>query len=143
MNIIPPLSVDLETAEEYFANRLHADAWVSASEENKQKALTWGAVIIRNGFLWETEAHSETEWAKPVQYGVCEEALWLLKIDPSDYPAILTKGLASGNAGAVSATFSKEFVAPLVCPMAISLIGVLGTLNTDEAGTIKSTMLGG
>lgn len=143
MAIPPVLSVSLETAEKYFANRLHANAWSAASDEDKQRALAWGASIIRNGFLWEDEAYSETEWAIPVVYGVCEEALWLLKIDPTEYPVALTKGLASGNAGAVSATFSREFIAPLVCSAAVSLIGVLGTLNTDEAGTIKSTMLGG
>lgn len=141
---IPPLAVDLAFAESYFSNRLHADAWGAASETDKAKALSWAASIIQNAFIWqEGEAYSETEWAVPVLYAVCEEAFWLLKIDPTDYPAVLTKGLISGNAGSVSGTFSKEMVAPLVCKAAISLIGILGTLNDDEAGTVVSTMLGG
>lgn len=139
----PTLAVSMEFAEAYFENRLHADAWTSASETDKAKALTWADAIIQNGFQWEQGAYTDTEWAVPVQYAVCEEALWLLKLDPSDYPAALTQGLASGAAGAVNASFSKEMVAPLVCPMAVSLIGVLGVLNEPESGTIRSTMLEG
>ena len=96
----PTLAVPIEFAEAYFENRLHADAWTSAS-------------------------------------------VWLLKLDPTDYPAALTQGLASGSAGAVSASFSKDMVAPLVCPTAVSLVGVLGVLNEPENGTIRSTMLEG
>lgn len=139
----PTLAVPIEFAEAYFENRLHADAWTSASDSDKAKALTWADTIIQNGFQWEQGAYTDTEWAVPVQYAVCEEALWLLKIDPSEYPVILTKGLLSGNAGAVSGTFSKDMVAPLVCPTAVSLVGVLGVLNEPENGTIRSTMLEG
>ena len=140
----PTLAVPIEFAEAYFENRLHADAWTSASETDKTKALSWASVIIQNAFLWEDSAiDTEGEWAVPVRYGVCEQALWLLKLDPTDYPAALTQGLASGSAGAVSASFSKDMVAPLVCPTAVSLVGVLGVLNEPENGTIRSTMLEG
>ena len=141
MNSQPTLAVTIEFAEAYFENRLHADAWTSASDTDKAKALTWADTIIQNGFQWEQGAYTDTDWAVPVQYAVCEEALWLLKIDPTEYPAALTQGLASGSAGAVSASFSKEMVAPLVCASAISLIGTLGVLNDESAGTLKSTML--
>lgn len=138
----PPITVTLSQAEKYFKNRLHADVWDNASETDKTKALSWACVIIQNAFLWEDSAiDAEGEWAVPVRYGVCEQALWLLKLDPTDYPAALTQGLASGSAGAVSASFSKEMVAPLVCASAISLIGTLGVLNDESAGTLKSTML--
>lgn len=141
---LPPLTVTLSQAEKYFKNRLHADVWNSASEADKTKALSWAGVMIQNAFLWEQGViDSEGEWAVPVRYGVCEQALWILKLDPTDYPAALTKGLASGSAGAVNATFSKEMVAPLICPVAVSLIGILGVLNDDSAGTLKSTMLEG
>lgn len=139
----PALSVSLESAEVYFANRLHASAWLSASEEDKSKALAWGAAIIRNAFVWSDEAYTEETWADAVHFAVCEEAIWLLKLDPTEYPAILTKGLVSGSVGSVNATFSKEMIAPLVCLAAKSLIGDLGTLNDDGYGTITSTMLGG
>lgn len=139
----PILSVTIEFAEAYFANRLRADSWNNASETDKAKALSFAAKVIQNAFSWEQDAYTESEWAVPVQYAVCEEALWLLKIDPTDYPAVLTKGLVSGNAGAVSGTFSKEMVAPLVCPAALSLVGILGVLNEPENGTLKSTMLEG
>lgn len=140
----PTLAVPIEFAEAYFENRLHADAWDAASESDKTKALAWGSAMIQNAFLWEADAvDAEGEWAVPVRYAVCEQALWLLKLDPTEYPAALTKGLISGSAGAVNATFSKEMVAPLICPAAISLIGVLGTLNEPDAGTVVSTMLEG
>ena len=44
----PALSVSPEYAEGYFANRLHADAWISASEADKEKALSWSAAVIEN-----------------------------------------------------------------------------------------------
>lgn len=137
----PVLAVSVETAEAYFGNRLYADAWNNASATDKAKALVWADTIIENSFDWNDTAYSATEWAMSVQYAVCEQALWLLKVDPSDYPAVLTKGLSSGTAGSVSGTFSKEMVAPLVCRAAVALVGELGTLSTENLGSVKSTML--
>ncbi len=141
--VLPALSVSLESAEGYFAKRLHAGLWDSASETDKQKALSWSASVIRNAYVWNSEACTEEGWNEAVHYAVCEEALWLLKVDPTDYPAVLTKGLVSGSVGSVSGTFSKEMTAPLVCAAARSLIGELGTLCNDGLGTIKCKMLGG
>lgn len=138
----PELTVISEFASEYFANRLHTDVWDTAVESDRVKSLAWASVVIRSAFFWNAGAWTESEWAEPVRFAVCEEALWLLKLDPTEYPAILTKGLVSGSAGSVSGTFSREMTAPLVCPAAESLIGELGTLNDGSAGTLKCTMLG-
>ena len=147
LSFLPPrqaLYVSLETAEGYFSNRLHSDLWDSASETDRKKALAWSASVIQNAYIWNDGAYTEEDgWNEAVQYAVCEEAIWLLKVDPTDYPAILTKGLVSGSVGSVSGTFSKEMVAPLVCLAARSLIGELGTLLDDGFGTVRSTMLGG
>ena len=139
----PPFTVSPEYAESYFANRLHADAWISASETDKGKALSWSAAVIQNACVWNEGAWTEEGWHEAVRYAVCEEALWLLKVDPTEYPAILTKGLVSGNVGSVSGTFSRDMVAPLVCAAARALIGELGTFNDDGLGTVRSAMLGG
>ena len=139
----PELSVMPEFAAEYFAKRLHTGVWDAADESDRAKSLAWASAVIRSAFIWTDVAWTESEWAEPVRYAVCEEALWFLKLDPTEYPAILTKGLVSGNAGSVSGTFSREMVAPLVCPAASALVGELGTLNGGSAGTLTCTMLGG
>lgn len=137
---IPPLSVSPEFADSYFRNRLHTGTWDTATPEDKSKALSWASTIILGSFSWSEFAYSNDLWALPVQYAVCEEALWLLRLDPSEYPEILTKGVSSAKTEPVQATFSKEFLAPFVCLAARKLVGDLGTI-TDGFGTVKSTML--
>lgn len=141
MTEIPALSVPLEFAENYFSSRLHSDTWFNASSEDKARSLTWAGRIIQYAFSWDVSAYSSIGWALPIQFAVCEQALWCLKRDPSEYPEILTRGISEGKAEPVSAKFSKEFILPLVCLSAKSLIGDLGTLLDDGYGTVRSTML--
>ena len=85
----PELTVTSEFASEYFANRLHTDVWDTAVESDRVKSLAWASVVIRSAFFWNAGAWTESAWAEPVRFAVCEEALWLLKLDPTEYPCLL------------------------------------------------------
>ena len=63
----------LQKAEEYFASRLDADAWDSAGDLSKSKALAQA----------EKQLESYRSRASNTQffYAVCEQALWLLQGD--------------------------------------------------------------
>ena len=137
----PELNVSIETAEAYFDLRLRSERWKCADLETKQQALTWASRIIQNGFEWNRGAYTAERWSNAVQFAVCEQALWVLKLDPSEYPAILTKGIVEGVAQPVSAKFSKDFIAPWICYPAKALIGELGTCLDGGYGSVRSTML--
>lgn len=137
----PDLIVPVEIADQYFSLRLRSDAWQTATPEQKTQALTWAGRIIQYAYSWDKAAFTSVGWALPVQFAVCEQALWVLKRDPTEYPEILTRGIVEGKAQPVSAKFSKDFIVPLVCLPAKALVGDLGTLLTDGYGTLKSSML--
>lgn len=141
----PELTIALSDAESYFANRLYADTWDSRSSPDKLKAVSWATAIIGGAFVFGENAYSIendiTIWDTHVVAAVCEQALWCLRADPTEYPALLTLGISEGAAGA-SAKFDRSFVAPLICETAKALVGELGVLNS-ESGTIKSYFLGG
>ena len=124
---VPDLTVSLEEANAYFAGRLYADKWIEASETDRRKSLVWSASLIRTGFLWSSSAYSGTEWNTAVISAVCEEALWLIKRDPTDYPAVLTKGVRRMTAGFVSAELDPGLTSPLICSAAEEMIGGHGT----------------
>jgi hypothetical protein len=58
------------------------------------------------------------------------------------YPDTLTKGIVSAAIGGASATFSKDFIAPLICEEAKLAIGDAGYFVKDTA-VIQTMPLGG
>lgn len=145
--------LDLDWANTYFVNRLRNSIWTSANLEERLSALTMACNIIIPSFTWSAEAFFNVEkiaddgttetledCATQIKVAIAEQALWLLKVDPTEYPEILTLGIQSGSAGSVSGTFSKEFIAPLVCPLAKQIIGELGEFEdySDSVGRGRS-----
>ncbi len=140
--------ITLEAANVYFENRLHADAWTSASNADRTKSLTMAERMIRATFDFVEGVIPEEEsglagYASFVIYGICEQALYLLELDPTKYPELLTLGIASANAGA-GAVFDRSMVAPFISPTAIRMIGSLGTFDdkANNTGKIASLSLG-
>ncbi|MDD3587243.1 MAG: hypothetical protein PHQ75_08665, partial [Thermoguttaceae bacterium] len=72
---------------------------------------------------------------------VCEQALWVLRLDPAVYPEALIQGIASASAAGSSATFSRQFVPPLLCPVTQCLLAKIGTCHMGVMGSIDSTTL--
>ena len=131
-------SLTTEWANPYFAKRLRSDVWDSASGDDRTKALTMATNMILSSFQFTDEAFFKDEndlddCVEPIKMAIAEQALWLLKVDPTNYPELLTLGLASGSVGSVSATFRRDFIAPLICAVAKQLIGDYGTFNDYDS----------
>jgi hypothetical protein len=116
--------VSLEWATDYFDNfRPKADEWGTADESTRRQYLGWASVLIKSAFVFRTDV--EIEDNDRIRAATCEQALWLMR-RTDVYPEALTKGIVTASVGAVSATFSKDFVAPLICEEAKLVIGELG-----------------
>ncbi|MBQ9873737.1 MAG: hypothetical protein IJM30_04685 [Thermoguttaceae bacterium] len=143
----PRPTVSLDEASALFANRLYAEPWFAASEDDRRKALEWASRLISGAFLFSTSAFRTDSsgavvWSERVSIAVCEEALWLLKRDPTEIPELLTLGVASASVASLSATLDRSFVAPLICDAAKRAIGNLGEfVAIVEGGTCASTPL--
>ncbi|MBR2003883.1 MAG: hypothetical protein IJ991_06850, partial [Thermoguttaceae bacterium] len=116
------------------------------SESDKTNALTQASFLISGAFSFYDaafaldESTGEVVWNARVVAAVCEEALWLLRVDPTEYPEALTLGLAEAGAGGASAKFDRSFVAPMVCAASKTLVGELGVFrDSNELGTAKAT----
>lgn len=139
-------TVSLADAESYFALRLRSDLWNAANEEIKSQALAQASFLISGAFTFYDTAYSIEDdvvvWDDRITAAICEEALFLLKGDPTELPEALTKGIVSASAGAVSATFDKSFVFPLICEAAKTLVGDLGYyLGDDSTGSVRTSLL--
>lgn len=148
MTNAPELTVELSQAEHYFATRINANTWDEADEANRLKALSTAQTLISGAFVFAENAYfvdattNAGTWSPRVVAAVCEEALHLLKCDPSTTPNVLTMGISEAGAGGASAKFDRSFVAPLICDTAKVLVGDLGTFVAGDAGTIRSGFLG-
>lgn len=118
--------VPLDWALTYFAeSRPKAEEWESADDSTRQRYLNWASALIKSAFAWNSGVVIEED--ERVRRAVCEQALWLMRRE-DEYPDALTKGIASASVGgAVSATFSKDFVAPLICEEAQLAVGEAGS----------------
>ena len=102
----------LEWANAYFTHaRPKSDEWNGVDDTERLRYLNWASTLIRAAFHFHENVDLEND--ARVLTAVCEQALWLMR-RPDLYPEALTKGIASASAGVVSATFSKDFVAPLI-----------------------------
>ena len=132
--------VSLEWATEYFiTSRPKSDEWDAADDVERQQYLGWASERIKSAFKFNADVDIYDN--DRVRAATCVQALYLMQT-PAEYPDVLTKGIVSASAGVVSATFSKDFVAPLICEEAKLLIGELG--NTIGSMAVITTMpLGG
>jgi hypothetical protein len=134
--------VSLKWATDYFANfRPKADEWMCASVRERRRYLGWASVLIKSAFVF--QANVEIDHDDRIRVATCEQALWLMR-RTDQYPEVLTQGIVSAavGSGAGSATFSKEFVAPLICEEAKLAIGEAGYFIKGMA-VIKTKPLGG
>jgi len=116
--------VTLEWAIDYFMNsRPKADEWDAADDTERRRYLGWASVLIKSAFVFRDGIEIDND--DRVRIAVCEQALWLMRRTDL-YPETLTQGIVSASVGAMSATFSKDFVAPLICEEAKLVIGEMG-----------------
>ena len=132
--------VTLEWATDYFAlSRPKAAEWDIADDTQRRRYLNWASVLIRSAFVFQADVDINDD--DRIRTAVCEQALWLMR-RTDEYPDALTKGIVSASAGTVSATFSKDFVAPLICEEAKLAISGIGYFIRDMA-VVKTMPLGG
>ena len=107
--------VNLTEANEYFSDRLHADAWAEASDADKEKALATATKAIdrmpligRKAVSEQTLAfprHPDTEVPVAVKDACCEEALAILKSGNSQRRKLQQEGVQSFTLGNMSETY--------------------------------------
>lgn len=143
--------ITLNWANSYFDTRLYAELWTGDSVENETRtsALTMAESMIESSFRFPKGTFvydEETElWScdDRIKKAVCEQALWIIKYDPTDYPSILTKGFIEAETGVnTSITLDKTYIVPMICRAAIGLIGDLGEL-IDGAGVYRCRVITG
>jgi len=125
----------------YFNSRLNSEAWSNASEEDQNNAITMAGFIVDGAFKWRKGAYVIVDgvkiWDDQINAAVCEQAIWVIQHNITDYPDVLTKGIEEAEGGEdISVKFSKEFIIPHLSPLVAVMIGELGELVTYETGTI-------
>jgi hypothetical protein len=132
-----PYELSTEWAETYFGNRLYTSRWDSASATDKEKSLKQASSLLEAVYEFNPGTFFMTEGEEDCKDGlkcaVCEQALYLLTIDPTAYPDVLTMGISSASAGA-SVTFDRSMVAPFIAPTAKQYLTGIGTFfGTGES----------
>ena len=134
----------LAEAETYFGERLRTTAWDDATDDERRRALSQADAIFESCVAWndgafEVDSDETKSFVSPVKNAFFEEALYLLKLDPTEYPELLTIGVGVGS----GSTFDKSFVAPLLSPTAVRLLGMFGrvVVNEERGGRIASGSL--
>jgi len=107
--------VTIEESTAYFASRLHCEAWASATEPDKQKALQQATKAIDRQLLRGRKTNPEQELAFPrhpdtevpaaVKEACCEEALALIESGNSQRRKLQQEGVQSFTAGNISETY--------------------------------------
>ena len=132
--------VSLEWATDYFAYfRPKAEEWDASDDAERRRYLGWASVLIRSAFVFQPDVESEND--DRIRVAACEQALWLMR-RTDQYPDALTKGIVNAAIGGASATFSKDFTAPLICEEAKLAIGEAGYFAKDVA-VVTTMPLGG
>ena len=131
-----------EWAETYFANRLYSSAWQEADSTDKPKALAMATNMVTSCFSFMEDAFfvnedDEDDCVDAIKRGICEQAIHLLKMDPTEYPELLTMGIASAGASGASATFDRDMIAPYICRATKQMIGEYGEYLDSENGNSK------
>jgi len=108
--------IDIEGANEYFENRLHAESWGQADDETKEKALRQATKTIDRQPLRGRKTNPEQELAFPrypdtevpeaVKEACCEEALALLERGNSQRRRLQQEGVQSFSLGNMSETYA-------------------------------------
>lgn len=107
--------VTLEEANTYFESRLHAEAWTSATDTDKQKAIAMATRAIDRMPIrglkttWDQPnqfpRYPNTEVPQEVKDACCEEALAILERGNSQRRRLQQEGVASYSIGGLTETF--------------------------------------
>jgi len=107
--------VSLTEANEYFSNRLHVDAWSSASDADKEKALRQATKEIDRQLLKGRKTNPSQPLAFPrypdaeipqnVKEACCEEALAILESGNSQRRKLQQEGVQSFTLGNMSESY--------------------------------------
>jgi len=107
--------IDIDGANEYFENRLHAERWSGADSETKEKALKQATKAIdrmpirgRKTDISQSLAfprYPDTEAPEVVKEACCEEALALLERGNSQRRKLQQEGVQSFSLGNMSETY--------------------------------------
>jgi hypothetical protein len=108
--------VAVEEAQEYFANRLHSNAWIDASDSDKYRALVTATKTIDRQSLKGRKTdpsqplafprYPDTEIPTTVKEACCEEALALLERGNSQRRKLQQEGVQSFSLGNMSEAFT-------------------------------------
>ena len=133
-----------EWAETYFANRLYSSAWSTATGTDKPNALTMATNMVLSCFSFTADAFflnddEEEDCVDAIKRGICEQAIHLLKMDPTEYPELLTMGITSAGASGASATFDRAMITPYICRATKQMIGEYGDYLDSENGNSTVT----
>ena len=107
--------VDIEGANEYFENRLHAESWGQADDETKENALLQATKTIDRqplrgrktepGQALAFPRYPDTEIPEVVKEACCEEALAMLERGNSQRRKLQQEGVQSFTLGNMSETY--------------------------------------
>jgi len=130
----PLTTVDF--ANDFFTNRLHAEKWEVASDEDREKAIFTASGDIIKYFVFDTPHDGVID--DRLQVGTCLQAIYLLTRNPEQVIDALTKGIKSARVGPVATEFNKDFVAPLLAPGVIDAIGDAAEyVGPSQSGTVR------
>lgn len=102
----------MNAADQYFSSRIHSEAWDSASEADKARAL---AQAVR-----QLEPHKDRVDTTRFSYAVFEQALWLLQGD--ERSELQQAGVVSMSIGSLSETYGNKGRDPIMAPQAWAYI---------------------
>lgn len=115
--------MNLQQANEYFAEHLNADAWNGANEVTKLKALAQAQKQL--------EPYRNRVKSTRFFYAVCEQALWLLQGDKRT--ELQQAGVQSFSVGSMSEQFDTKGRPSHIAPQAWAYLRGSGV----KAGQIK------
>ena len=108
--------VTVEEAATYFASRLHSEAWTSAVDADKEKALTMATRAIDRTPVKGVKSsydqanqfprYPDTQVPQAVKDACCEEALALLERGNSQRRKLQAEGVVSMSIGGLSETYA-------------------------------------
>ena len=119
--------------------RPKSDEWDATDNAERYKYLNWASTLIKSAFAF--HANVEVDNNEKVRVAVCEQALWLMR-RTDQYPDVLTKGIVNASVGPMSTTFSKDFIAPLICQEVKLILAEIATFICNR-GVVRTMPLGG
>ena len=128
----------LDDANAYFAARGRADAWFDATEAERRGALEQASMLLGAAFRFRDDARElnavgELVWREEILAALCEEALWLLRCDPTQPSKLAALGATSVKIGELAAQFDRADAARVICEAAKILVGERGELVANDS----------